>query len=292
MVRIKEVYNRNISNKISFPKVVSSTKEENDDKEQKEDYVLNISQNGRKHLKQYQETNTNIKKRGDISARELWEDNIYAEKEGRFFHDDGTLDFFELFRSEAPEMYAQYRDYNERFTASMLKDGIEVAIRDIYDPELATLSFRWMSQKLSENPNYFLNPQSKKDGVISYLDQAFSDNLHNVSFDFYSEKFDNNFDIWRFSAKYCVQLTESIYQKLTSGDVEEKKDILNIISKHVDEMKNADKMYEGNKSALRYGVKFRNDLSVTYCAKYGGGAYHMNNINAKSIEDLIRALED
>ena len=252
--------------------------------------ILEISDNARKRLKR-QETMPS-KKSGEVSAREIWEDELYKEKNSRYITPAGTLDSYELFREDSPDLYAKYMDYVDNLNEHIIQDGLEAAVKECYNQELAEIPSRWTRLKLMERPDYFLNPSSPKSDIINYLEYSFSDSIHNVSFDFFSEKYGNEYDIWRFSAKYCVQFTDTVYRNLISADNQQQKDVLNVIDKCITEMKNADKFYEGNKTALRFGIKIRDDLSVSYHAKYGGGAYNMNNFSADSIEELIKKIMD
>ncbi len=251
---------------------------------------LEISNAARKRYAK--NTNSVDKKCGTSSAREIWEDDLFKEKHNRFFHEDGTLDTFELFREDDPDAYCQYVEYLKSFEQVVLDEGLEKAIEKKYNPQLAKLAIDWTRDKLTQNPDFFSRPSLAKDKVIDYLDVCFSNANHNVSFDVFSPNHDNVYDIWRFSAKFNIQLTEGLYDKLISGTAKEQSHVIDVISKKVDEIKNAELLYEGNKTALRFGIKIYDDFSATYHAKYGGGSYKMNNFTSNSIEELLKQIMD
>lgn len=230
------------------------------------------------------------KRSGETSAREAWEDNYFKEKNNRFFNKDGTFKMDEFFKESDPDRYQQNLQNKIDFTQHVMEEGLESAIKNHWDYESQTIFTRWMSEKLYENPNCFINPSLARADVIDYLDTAFSDDKHNVSFDVFSQLNKRYSDLWRFQAKFSVQLTANIYAAIMSSDESEQRRALEVVNQGVSNLKEAELLYEGNKMSLMFGLRVYDDYSMTYHAQYNGGNPEENNIVASSAQELLSLL--
>ena len=249
--------------------------------------TVNISKSSRNRL---EKKGTNYKRSGETSAREAWEDNYFKEKNNRFYNKDGTFKMDEFFKESDPERYQQDLQNKIDFTQHIMDEGLENAINNHWDYESQTIFTRWMGEKLMENPNCFIKPSLARADTIDYLDTAFSDGKHNVSFDVFSSTNEKYADLWRFQAKFSVQMTANVYDAIMSSDDNEQRTALEVIKKGVSNLKEAELLYEGDKKALMFGMRVHDDYSITYHAHYNGGNPEDNNVVANSLQELLDQL--
>lgn len=278
--------NKNIKTQ-SSPIFVSTEKKDSSNEKKTNADSVNISNISRKRLEKKGVVN---KRSGETSAREAWEDNYFKEKNNRFYNKDGTFKMDEFFKESAPEKYQQYLQNTIDFTQHIMDEGLESAIKNHQDYESQTIFTRWMDEKLLENPNCFINPSLAQADCIDFLDVTFSDGVHNTSFDVFSQNNKKYGDLWRFQAKFNVQLTANTYNALISGENNEQRKLLEIIKKGVSGLKETELLYEGNKKSLMLGIRIYDDYSTTYHAHFNGGNLEDNNLVASSAQELLNLL--
>ncbi len=270
--------------KIVKDKIIRDNNEKNDD-------ILDVSLEGIR--RQEMLSKEEYKYSGVTSTREVWEDKIFTEKyRHSLYKPSGSTDISEMFRLDRPDEYALYDNYMTRFMQVTVSEGLDAAIEQVYNYDLANLEKKWMDEKLFQNPNYFINPSSSRGAVLDTLDLAFSDKDHNVSFDIFSELSENIEDIWKYSSKFSIQLTERMFENLVSPDKDTQRSMIDLLMNKVNELKEAEVNYHGSKAGVRFGIRIIDMDNIEYYARYGYGKQRVYDIKGNSVKELLDFLND
>ena len=259
--------------------------------------ILDLSREGR--LKS-ENNMRHEREAGETSIREEWEDYT-AERKSRACTDTtGNLDILEIFRLDEPETYAKWIEwYNKAwdlFDTRWTSEDAKLAHQQASDEEHRIMDDWYYRRCLSTGT--FKNPVNVQSTALNTLETMYSDNKHEVSFNYYGRVSDPRDSMWRYNSKFNVLISASMFNNVkllehpdTTADKDQKKlyDMMEKIDKSVKEMKQAEKDYEGNLECLRFGVKLWDDGKVTYHANYKD-CENDDGIMADSIEELLEKL--
>jgi hypothetical protein len=277
------------------PEVLGSVKE--NEKNGSIDTILNISKEARLKLESKESVSNPTKKSGVTSARELFEEQEYRQK---LSDSDNWMDNLEeVMRLDEPETYAKYQELLKKASNVRCRTDEGAAEQN----QAIMMAFDWFYRRCFKEPYVAdgnpINPVTGKTSVISALENMYSDENHDTSFNCYNPDYsDKNSMPWRYNTKFNVLLTVNMLNELETVDelkgVENKEDddrykLLEKIDRSVNEMKAAELGYEGNFEYLRFGVKLCDDGSVTYHANYKG-CEEEDGIVADSVEELMKKL--
>ncbi|MBQ2115963.1 MAG: hypothetical protein II193_05200 [Lachnospiraceae bacterium] len=295
----------------SQTKVIGIENEKNKD----DAVAVNISRES--HLK-YENNSSNIKKQGVTSARELWENECSGIKRDGRTNVAGNMNELEIFRLDEPETYDKWmslwkkevrlheeiRGNNETHDIQDLENCIngDPEKRKKFDEymeikeEERRISNDWRERRCMATGR-FKNPVIGSYDRINKLEQIYSDETHDTSFNYYTKDSDNyRNSLWRYNSKFNVLLTTDIFKSLEKyeksddkKDKEKYESMMKKIDASIKEMKKAEKEYEGNHEWLRFGVKFWEDGKVTYHANYKG-CKDKDGIMADSTDELLKKL--
>ena len=286
------------------------------DKSNNDDAVaVNIS---RESQLKYENNSVNVKKKGVTSARELWEnDSASIKREGRT-DVTGNMHEWEIFRLDEPETYDKWNELDNKKWELFHAIAGNNEVHDIQDLENCIKGDtekrkkfdEYLSVQIEESKVYdewrerrcmstgrFKNPVAGSFSMVNNLEQIYSDATHDTSFNYYGKNSDSyRSSLWRYNSKFNVLLTTDMLKCLENNkksdnkkDKEKYDSMMGKIDNAVNEMKRAEKEYEGNFEWLRFGVKLWDDGRVTYHANYKG-CKEKNGIMADSADELLEKL--
>ena len=262
--------------------------------------ILNISKEARLKLKQRTEHDRPEKKAGVTSAREQFENEALERRTYlcEVTYNPGVGCHYpekEWMRLDEPETYAKYSSLELKHLHA--ERGSEDHIK--YGLAASKIEWDWFNRKCRDKDGWLKNPVTGKRAVISVLEDYYSDDVHDTSFDVYDDSFsDEDASLWRFGTKFNVMLPAELLNEMEllnhfndlteeeQGNLSEK---MEKIDAAVNNMKEAEKNYEGDLRWLRFGVKFDKDCNATYYANYTG-CEDKNGIMADSPEELLDKL--
>lgn len=264
-------------------------------KKESPSFEVDISEEGRAKLKN---STGPTKKAGVTATREAWENNSAELKRESLYKLNGQIDLIELMRLDEPDTYAKWNELSDKAWALFPSEDAsdeEIAEfkRAIY--EEGQVWTDWYNRRCMSNGQYKLSRTGRGAALVS-LEDKYSTKEHDTSFNFSATGGSGKRDsIWRFCSKFNVLLSSEMYKSLdklgnintSSKDKSAVSDLLERIDKAVNEMKNAEKEYEGNLQGLQFGVKLWDDGRVTYHARYVGNE---DGIMADSAEELLGML--
>lgn len=262
--------------------------------------ILNISKEAQLKLKQQAEHDRPEKKAGVTSAREQFESEALERRTylcGVKFIPGVGCDYplDEWMRLDDPEAYAEYCSLESKHLST--ERGSEDHVK--YGRAAFEIRNKWYWTRCFDKDGWLMNPVTGKRAVISVLEDYYSDDIHDTSFDVYDDSFsDEDASLWRFGTKFNVMLPAELLNEMEllnhfndlteeeQGNLSEK---MEKIDAAVNNMKEAEKNYEGDLRWLRFGVKFDKDCNATYYANYTG-CEDKNGIMADSPEELLDKL--
>lgn len=261
--------------------------------------AVNIS---RESQLKYENNSVNVKKRGVTSARELWENDTvnYKRDSRKDFY--GNYDILESLRLDEPETYDKYMELHNAYCdlrhayegcSEQSEEFLEIAKAACKASDVIS---EWRERRCMSTGR-FKNPVTGSFSRVNNLEQIYSDATHDTSFNYYGKNSDGyRSSLWRYNSKFNVLLTTDMLKSLENyGKSSNKKDkekydsMMGKIDNAVNEMKRAEKEYEGNFEWLRFGVKFWDDGRVTYHANYKG-CKEKDGIMADSADELLEKL--
>ena len=243
------------------------------------------------------------KQAGITSQREAWETESASRKKSRYdLAGNHSQDY--MMQIDEPDTVSAMKDILRKANASATKTvnglttfDINSSERKKYMAEYFKLADDWY-QRRCMSTGAFVDPTTTSSRVIDNLERKYS-GKHDLSINIYGKEgtdekagLRNQFSgasIWRYSTKFNLLMNRDMLGVLTNGLKSEQDRIYNKIDDVVNELKDIEKQYEGDKVFLRFGAKFHNDGSVTYHANYGGckNAY---GIEANSADKLLEML--
>lgn len=262
---------------------------------------VEISEEGKKLSESVSNSTENYKEAGVTSQREPWES---CSKE--FIGYDrkdwlGNDSMLYAFRVEDPDGYADYIKLLDEAINSRIKkhDGVteifdwnEDSLKLLYKAYSRFSDFRDL--KYQNDPQ--MNRNSVRRSTIDILEKTYSDSKHDLSInthftgeDLKPKNIFSGASLWRYSTKFNMLMSTDLLEKLTYGSDDDKRNILKVIDKSVNEMKDIEKAYSGNKEFLRFGVTLDDNGKVSYHANYKDCS-NPYGIEANSADDLLKKL--
>ncbi len=243
------------------------------------------------------------KQSGVTSQREAWETESAARKNSRYdLAGNHSIDY--MMQLDEPDTVAAMKEIRGKAMAAMkvTKDGLTTYNFDNsaskkYMAEYFSLINDWEQRRCRSTGSY-VDPAAHTAKIIDNLEKKYS-GKHDLSINVYGKEGSDEKDgiknqfsgssIWRYSTKFNLLMNKNMLGTLTKGIKSEQDKIYKQIDDVMNELKDIEKRYEGDKVFLRFGAKFHNDGSVTYHANYGGckNAY---GIEANSADELLEML--
>lgn len=252
---------------------------------------------------------------GVTSGRERWED-AEAVVNGKSYHNfwrgpgyGNTL--MQAMSLLEPDTYEKVKDLYDKADEiqntpkEVLKGGL---VTIYYAPDELPLDLRKEKERLCEEAmkfeldfrrrRFYKNGQwignEIKDTAMRVYDERVkleakhSDGVHYTSVNFYNDEDANIMSkMWKEHTKFNILLTNEQMMKL--GVESEKDGILKLIDGYMKNLKEIEKMYEGDKTCLQFGIKLNNSGSVTYHANYTGCG-DSDGIYSKTADELLKKL--
>ena len=147
--------------------------------------------------------------------------------------------------------------------------------------EIVRIKTKWIMERTKQ---YSRNPVAGQLANINALENKYSTDGHDTRINYYTSA-DSKLSedsLWRYDAKFNVLLDAHAAKNLDEN-MRKKIDIA------VNEMKGAEKVYEGNLKRLQFGAKLWDDGRVTYHARYEGCGSE-DGIMADSVNELLKML--
>ena len=302
-INVNLLKNENLkTNVLSSNKLFSQTEVTVGEKEKSNNddaVAVNIS---RESQLKYENNSVNVKKKGVTSARELWENDTlnYKRDSRKDFY--GNYDILESLRLDEPETYDKYMELHNVYCdlrhayegcSEQSEEFLEIAKAACNASDVIS---EWRERRCMSTGR-FKNPVAGSFSMVNNLEQIYSDATHDTSFNYYGKNSDSyRSSLWRYNSKFNVLLTTDMLKCLENNkksdnkkDKEKYDSIMGKIDNAVNEMKRAEKEYEGNFEWLRFGVKLWDDGRVTYHANYKG-CKEKNGIMADSADELLEKL--
>ena len=155
--------------------------------------------------------------------------------------------------------------------------------------ELVGIRSLWLKEQIFKNAakgadRWTGNPVAKQFADIDALENKYSTDEHDTRINYYTSA-DSNLSedsLWRYDAKFNVLLDAHAVKNLDES-------MRTRIDTAVEEMKEVEKVYEGNLKRLQFGAKLWDDGRVTYHARYEGCGSE-DGIMADSADELLKML--
>lgn len=259
---------------------------------------VDISDEGKQLSRQAAENN---KEAGITCLREEWEECRLEIRNATRKDLYGNDSIMYSFRIEDPEGYSEYLDLKKKAYDSRINehDGIiefsnwnESNIKNLYKALTKVSDF--YRRKMEGDPKIARNALRKT--AIDVLEESYSDSKHDFSINIFSNdeniKPKNPFQgpsLWRYSTKFNMLMSTDLLEKLTYGNDDDKRNILKVIDKSVNEMKDVEKAYSGNKEFLRFGITLDDNGNVSYHANYKDCS-NPYGVEANSADKLLEML--
>ena len=262
---------------------------------------VEISDEGKRLSESISNSTDNYKTAGITSQREPWEacskEMIDYDRKDWLGNDSMLYSF----RVDDPDGYAEYIKLMDEAINSRIKkhDGVtefldwnEDSLKLLYKAYSRFSDFRDL--KYQNDPQ--MNRNSARRSTIDILEKAYSDSNHDLSINTHFNGQDLNpknpfsgASLWRYSTKFNMLMSTDLLEKLTYGNDDDKRNILKVIDKSVNEMKDVEKAYSGNKEFLRFGITLDDNGNVSYHANYKDCS-NPYGVEANSADKLLEML--
>lgn len=262
--------------------------------------IIDISSEGK--LKHSSNSKRMDKISGVTASRELWEDYGVERKASRFGSMMGGMwqpNELEIMRIDEPETYEKYIDAlckaGDRFREvygnyfRIPEGGFHPDDEELskYVRESHRISRDWEERRMFYNVNP-LGLVSGKVAAVRKLEDIYSTDEHNASFDVYNNIDNAEENLWRFWTKFNISISSDMLKKLVGQDDDEREKAVSIIDKVVNQLKEAEEKYEGKLERMRFGAVIGED-EVRYCANFLNSKSE-HSVSEKSCDDLLERL--
>lgn len=270
--------------------------------EEKLDYIVNISDQGKKSRAKAEE----YKKAGFSVRHEEWED--YTTEIRKTFRYDhlGNISIDETLRLDEPETYARCKELREKIYPAFNRTPVINGKWETSPWEYMTdeekscaveegLLMREWIERRCKSSGKFVNPVTGQIAAIETIEHIYSDSSHKTSINFYGRDDEDYYrsSMWMYNTKFSVLLSTDMVKLLPDYENEEMQDLVARIVDSIDKMKEVERQYEGDYAAVQFGVKFYDDGRITYHASYAGdGKLKREEIQADSAEELLEKLNN
>ncbi len=264
---------------------------------------VDISEEGKLLSEKNSTLHGEYKQAGVTSQREAWETESAARKNSRYdLARNHSIDY--MMQLDEPDTVAAMKDILHKANEAAKKTVNGLTTFDInsseskkYMAEYFKLMEDWEQRRCRSTGSY-VDPAAHTAKIIDNLEKKYS-GKHDLSINVYGKEGSDEKDgmknqfsgssIWKYSTKFNLLMNKNMLGTLTNGIKSEQDKIYKQIDDVMNELKDIEKRYEGDKVFLRFGAKFHNDGSVTYHANYGGckNAY---GIEANSADELLEML--
>lgn len=261
--------------------------------------IIDISTEGK--LKHGSNSRRMDKISGVTASRELWEDYGVERKASRFGSMMGELwqpNYHEIMRIDEPETYEKYINAwckaGERFR-EIYGNNFQITEGEFHSDDEEYLEYlgeaygiadEWERRVINNvNP---LDLVSGKVAAVRKLEDIYSTDEHNASFDVYNNIDNAEENLWRFWTKFNISISSDMLKKLVGQDDDEREKAVSIIDKVVNQLKEAEEKYEGKLERMRFGAVIGED-EVRYCANYLNSKSE-HSVSEKSCDDLLERL--
>lgn len=264
--------------------------------------TLTVSKEGSTKANHY--INTTINKLSGISeCRQDWENFASERKKTRFGHFVGEVwqpNFYELMRIDEPETYEKwkeldsaanaFRNSNKTVNGMILQEEFNPEDEEYLNNRIAAdkIADEWLYRRYINNADY-MNSIDIKQSVLEKLEDLYSTDNHDTSFDISDDFTIDSKQLWRFGTKFNVILNSKMLSNLINGDDNERYQIVSLINNAINDIKNIEKTYAGDKELLRFGVIFDKNNKSSYHANYLN-CEKENGIESKTAIELLERL--
>lgn len=185
----------------------------------------------------------------------------------------------EMMRIDEPETYAEMYKYHAEACKLLEEKGwnydigeLSSDVRDEYFKLVGksmSISQDWYERKCM-NDGGLVNPVEKQYVTLDSLESRYSNTSFNVFSNAYA-KIENHTDrassMWRFPTKYNVQISNDMLNTIVNNpDSKKTLEIMKRVDDAITKLKDLGTKYGGEDEYLHFGVKLKDDGSVTYRA--------------------------
>jgi hypothetical protein len=265
---------------------------EHKEKKDCEGCAVQLSKEGKLRNQNY------AKLKGVTSTRETWEDSAKEIKKSSSLTGP-YADYNELMRLDEPETYARYMELRQKRmdTLTYSENGLTQhktvnSWDDLsdegkeYELESARIFSDWFKRRC-ENKGGQLGESISN--TIEELEERYSDDVHDVTFNMYGGNNPITESMWRYNSKFSVMISKSMLDTLSNPNSGSYQNLRLFIDNSVNSMKQAELCYEGTLEWLRFGVKLDDNMQATYYANFAG-CKESDGIHSNSVEDLLQML--